>query len=134
MLSCRKQPSLKPNLFTVRVSSGMELHCGVVRMLTLTSLLFLPLSLLVPFFLSLLFLSIHFSLFLYPLCEPLPHLHFCFSSRPGRPPKRTQSVTSPENPHIMPHSVPGLMSPGIIPSTGNTLGPCILSGMPLVIC
>ncbi|KAK2850242.1 hypothetical protein Q7C36_009025 [Tachysurus vachellii] len=42
------------------------------------------------------------------------------SSRPGRPPKRTQSVTSPENPHIMPHSVPGLMSPGIIPSTGLT--------------
>ncbi|KAJ8256085.1 hypothetical protein COCON_G00199490 [Conger conger] len=41
-------------------------------------------------------------------------------SRPGRPPKRTQSVTSPENPHIMPHSVPGLMSPGIIPSTGLT--------------
>ncbi|XP_052004744.1 dachshund homolog 1-like isoform X3 [Xyrauchen texanus] len=40
------------------------------------------------------------------------------SSRPGRPPKRTQSVTSPENPHFMPHSVPGLMSPGIIPSTG----------------
>ncbi|KAM6140186.1 LOW QUALITY PROTEIN: dachshund homolog 1 [Pterocles gutturalis] len=37
------------------------------------------------------------------------------SSRPGRPPKRTQSVTSPENSHIMPHSVPGLMSPGIIP-------------------
>ncbi|XP_052422327.1 dachshund homolog 1-like isoform X6 [Carassius gibelio] len=42
------------------------------------------------------------------------------SSRPGRPPKRTQSVTSPENPHIMPHSVPGLMSPGIIPPTGLT--------------
>ncbi|KAI1241825.1 Dachshund 1, partial [Lamprotornis superbus] len=40
------------------------------------------------------------------------------SSRPGRPPKRTQSVTSPENSHIMPHSVPGLMSPGIIPPTG----------------
>nr|XP_028584217.1 dachshund homolog 1 isoform X4 [Podarcis muralis] len=39
------------------------------------------------------------------------------SSRPGRPPKRTQSVTSPENSHIMPHSVPGLMSPGIIPPT-----------------
>ncbi|XP_068123941.1 dachshund homolog 1 isoform X2 [Hyperolius riggenbachi] len=39
------------------------------------------------------------------------------SSRPGRPPKRTQSVTSPENPHIMPHSVPGLMSPGMIPPT-----------------
>ncbi|MEQ2250605.1 hypothetical protein ILYODFUR_002696, partial [Ilyodon furcidens] len=41
------------------------------------------------------------------------------SSRPGRPPKRTQSVTSPENPHIMPHSVPGLMSPGMMPPTGN---------------
>ncbi|XP_039601260.1 dachshund homolog 1-like isoform X5 [Polypterus senegalus] len=39
------------------------------------------------------------------------------SSRPGRPPKRTQSVTSPENPHIMPHTVPGLMSPGMIPPT-----------------
>ncbi|NXI70325.1 DACH1 protein, partial [Anseranas semipalmata] len=47
-------------------------------------------------------------------------LFVCFSSRPGRPPKRTQSVTSPENSHIMPHSVPGLMSPGIIPPTGLT--------------
>ncbi|XP_048872553.1 dachshund homolog 1-like isoform X1 [Brienomyrus brachyistius] len=44
------------------------------------------------------------------------------SSRPGRPPKRTQSVTSPENPHIMPHSVPGLMSPGMIPPTGRSYG------------
>ncbi|XP_043927683.1 dachshund homolog 1 isoform X2 [Protopterus annectens] len=42
------------------------------------------------------------------------------SSRPGRPPKRTQSVTSPDNSHIMPHTVPGLMSPGMIPSTGLT--------------
>ncbi|XP_053311386.1 dachshund homolog 1 isoform X2 [Spea bombifrons] len=42
------------------------------------------------------------------------------SSRPGRPPKRTQSVTSPDNPHIMPHTVPGLMSPGMIPPTGLT--------------
>ncbi|KAK6485355.1 dachshund-like protein 1 isoform X3 [Huso huso] len=40
------------------------------------------------------------------------------SSRPGRPPKRTQSVTSPENHHIKPHTVPGLMSPGIIAPTG----------------
>ncbi|XP_041127808.1 dachshund homolog 1-like isoform X4 [Polyodon spathula] len=39
------------------------------------------------------------------------------SSRPGRPPKRTQSVTSQENQHIMPHTVPGLMSPGIIAPT-----------------
>ncbi|XP_062420895.1 dachshund d [Pungitius pungitius] len=49
-----------------------------------------------------------------------PSSAVCFSSRPGRPPKRTQSVTSPENPHIMPHSVPGLMSPGMIPPTGLT--------------
>ncbi|XP_076021806.1 dachshund d isoform X3 [Genypterus blacodes] len=42
------------------------------------------------------------------------------SSRPGRPPKRTQSLTSSENPHIMPHSVPGLMSPGMMPPTGLT--------------
>ncbi|XP_028291206.1 dachshund d isoform X1 [Gouania willdenowi] len=42
------------------------------------------------------------------------------SSRPGRPPKRTQSVTSTDNPHIMPHSVPGLMSPGMMPPTGLT--------------
>ncbi|XP_061917959.1 dachshund homolog 1-like [Entelurus aequoreus] len=48
-------------------------------------------------------------------------LHFCTAdSRPGRPPKRTQSVTSPENPHIMPHTVPGLMSPGMMPPTGLT--------------
>nr|XP_033966494.1 dachshund d isoform X3 [Pseudochaenichthys georgianus] len=42
------------------------------------------------------------------------------SSRPGRPPKRSQCLTSSENPHIMPHSVPGLMSPGMIPPTGLT--------------
>ncbi|XP_029314939.1 dachshund d isoform X6 [Cottoperca gobio] len=42
------------------------------------------------------------------------------SSRPGRPPKRSQSMTSLENPHLMPHSVPGLMSPGMIPPTGLT--------------
>ncbi|XP_060944744.1 dachshund d [Limanda limanda] len=42
------------------------------------------------------------------------------SSRPGRPPKRTQSLTSSENPHIMPHQVPGLMSPGMMPPTGLT--------------
>ncbi|XP_078078850.1 dachshund homolog 1-like [Mustelus asterias] len=41
-------------------------------------------------------------------------------SRPGRPPKRSQSVTSPENSHIVPHTVPGLMSPGMIPPTGLT--------------
>lgn len=52
------------------------------------------------------------------------HLLLPTSSRPGRPPKRTQSVTSPENPHIMPHSVPGLMSPGMIPPTG-TLWPSV---------
>ncbi|XP_033003879.1 dachshund homolog 1 isoform X7 [Lacerta agilis] len=53
------------------------------------------------------------------------------SSRPGRPPKRTQSVTSPENSHIMPHSVPGLMSPGIIPPTGLEL-PFMMMPHPLI--
>uniref|UniRef100_UPI00398EE22C dachshund a isoform X2 n=1 Tax=Pristiophorus japonicus TaxID=55135 RepID=UPI00398EE22C len=42
------------------------------------------------------------------------------SSRPGRPPKRTLSVTLPENSRIMPHAVPGLLSPGIISPTGLT--------------
>ncbi|XP_078268431.1 dachshund a isoform X5 [Rhinoraja longicauda] len=41
------------------------------------------------------------------------------SSRPGRPPKRTLSVTLPENSRIMPHAVPGLLSPGIISPTGG---------------
>ncbi|XP_034272697.2 dachshund homolog 1 isoform X4 [Pantherophis guttatus] len=53
------------------------------------------------------------------------------SSRPGRPPKRTQSVTSPENSHIMPHSVPGLLSPGIIPPTGLEL-PFMMMPHPLI--
>uniref|UniRef100_A0A673FE70 Dachshund homolog 1-like n=1 Tax=Sinocyclocheilus rhinocerous TaxID=307959 RepID=A0A673FE70_9TELE len=42
------------------------------------------------------------------------------SSRPGRPPKRTQSVTSPENPHVLSHSVSGLMSSGMMSHTGIT--------------
>ncbi|XP_030636140.1 dachshund c [Chanos chanos] len=42
------------------------------------------------------------------------------SSRPGRPPKRTQSITSPESPHLLPHSVSGLMSSGIMPHAGLT--------------
>ncbi|KAL2087612.1 hypothetical protein ACEWY4_016440 [Coilia grayii] len=42
------------------------------------------------------------------------------SSRPGRPPKRTQSVTSPDSPHMLPTSLSGLMSSGIMPHTGLT--------------
>ncbi|XP_072361322.1 dachshund a isoform X5 [Scyliorhinus torazame] len=42
------------------------------------------------------------------------------SSRPGRPPKRTLSVSLPENSRIMSHAVPGLLSPGIISPTGLT--------------
>ncbi|XP_037645535.1 dachshund d isoform X14 [Sebastes umbrosus] len=53
------------------------------------------------------------------------------SSRPGRPPKRTQSVVSPDNPHIMPHSVPGLMSPGMMPPTGLEL-PFMMMPHPLI--
>ncbi|XP_063068009.1 dachshund c [Engraulis encrasicolus] len=42
------------------------------------------------------------------------------SSRPGRPPKRTQSVTAPDSPHVLPPSLSGLMSSGIMPHTGLT--------------
>ncbi|KAI4871466.1 hypothetical protein NFI96_015954, partial [Prochilodus magdalenae] len=42
------------------------------------------------------------------------------SSRPGRPPKRTQSVTSPDSPHVLPHSVSGLMSSGMMSHTGES--------------
>lgn len=82
MLSCRKQPSLKPNLFTVRVSFGMELHCGVVRMLTLTSLLFLPLSLLVLFFFFAFSLSISLCSFT-PCVNPSPIFTFVLAQDPG---------------------------------------------------
>ncbi|XP_023684802.1 dachshund homolog 1-like isoform X4 [Paramormyrops kingsleyae] len=40
------------------------------------------------------------------------------SSRPGRPPKRSQSVSSQESPHIMLNSVPSLMSSAVIPPAG----------------
>ncbi|XP_072451014.1 dachshund a isoform X4 [Chiloscyllium punctatum] len=46
--------------------------------------------------------------------------HMIPTSRPGRPPKRTLSVTLPENSRIMSHAVPGLLSPGIISPTGLT--------------
>ncbi|XP_023684800.1 dachshund homolog 1-like isoform X2 [Paramormyrops kingsleyae] len=42
------------------------------------------------------------------------------SSRPGRPPKRSQSVSSQESPHIMLNSVPSLMSSAVIPPAGLT--------------
>ncbi|XP_067116379.1 dachshund c isoform X2 [Osmerus mordax] len=42
------------------------------------------------------------------------------SSRPGRPPKRAQSVTSSDSAHLLSHSVSGLMSAGIMPPTGLT--------------
>ncbi|XP_067903789.1 dachshund homolog 2-like isoform X2 [Heterodontus francisci] len=49
-----------------------------------------------------------------------PACHYSMSSRPGRPPKRTLSVTLPENSRIMSHAVPSLLSPGIISPTGLT--------------
>uniref|UniRef100_A0AAY4E886 SKI/SNO/DAC domain-containing protein n=1 Tax=Denticeps clupeoides TaxID=299321 RepID=A0AAY4E886_9TELE len=44
------------------------------------------------------------------------------SSRPGRPPKRSQSVSSPESgsQHMLPKSISSLMTPGLIPHTGLT--------------
>ncbi|XP_066515747.1 dachshund c isoform X2 [Hoplias malabaricus] len=53
------------------------------------------------------------------------------SSRPGRPPKRTQSVTSPDSPHILPHSVSGLMSSGMMSHTGLEL-PFMMMSHPLI--
>ncbi|XP_077920990.1 dachshund homolog 2 isoform X2 [Halichoerus grypus] len=41
------------------------------------------------------------------------------SSRPGRPPKRSLGVLQ-DNAHLLPHSVPGLLSPGLITPTGIT--------------
>lgn len=46
------------------------------------------------------------------------------SSRPGRPPKRSPGVLQ-DNAHLLPHSVPGLLSPGLITPTGNKIHPMI---------
>ncbi|XP_073454219.1 dachshund homolog 2 isoform X4 [Aquarana catesbeiana] len=40
------------------------------------------------------------------------------SSRPGRPPKRSLGVAIQENARLLPHGVPGLLSPGLISPTG----------------
>ncbi|XP_034279923.1 dachshund homolog 2 isoform X2 [Pantherophis guttatus] len=42
------------------------------------------------------------------------------SSRPGRPPKRSLGVAIQENTRLLPHGVPGLLSPGLISPTGLT--------------
>ncbi|XP_074924839.1 dachshund homolog 2 isoform X3 [Chelonoidis abingdonii] len=39
------------------------------------------------------------------------------SSRPGRPPKRSLGVAMQENARLLPHGVPGLLSPGLISPT-----------------
>lgn len=50
------------------------------------------------------------------------YFHFCFdSSRPGRPPKRSLGVAIQENTRLLPHGVPGLLSPGLISPTGNKI-------------
>ncbi|XP_064422702.1 dachshund a isoform X1 [Latimeria chalumnae] len=41
------------------------------------------------------------------------------SSRPGRPPKRSLGVTMQDNARLLPHGVPGLLSPGLISPTGG---------------
>ncbi|XP_056664980.1 dachshund homolog 2 isoform X12 [Monodelphis domestica] len=42
------------------------------------------------------------------------------SSRPGRPPKRSLGVAIQENARLLPHGVPGLISPGLISPTGGS--------------
>ncbi|KAM9323835.1 LOW QUALITY PROTEIN: dachshund homolog 2 [Gastrophryne carolinensis] len=41
------------------------------------------------------------------------------SSRPGRPPKRSLGVTIQDNARLLPHGVPGLLSPGLLSHSGN---------------
>ncbi|XP_028835853.1 dachshund c isoform X2 [Denticeps clupeoides] len=55
------------------------------------------------------------------------------SSRPGRPPKRSQSVSSPESgsQHMLPKSISSLMTPGLIPHTGLDL-PFMMMSHPLI--
>ncbi|XP_053130089.1 dachshund homolog 2 isoform X10 [Hemicordylus capensis] len=42
------------------------------------------------------------------------------SSRPGRPPKRSLGVAIQESTRLLPHGVPGLLSPGLISPTGGS--------------
>ncbi|XP_078544589.1 dachshund homolog 2 isoform X3 [Lissotriton helveticus] len=46
------------------------------------------------------------------------------SSRPGRPPKRSLGVAMQENARLLPHGVPGLLSPGLISPTEYLLQSC----------
>lgn len=51
---------------------------------------------------------------------------FSNSSRPGRPPKRSLGVLQ-DNARLLPHAVPGLLSPGLITPTGNLIQLMVLS-------
>lgn len=55
---------------------------------------------------------------------------FSNSSRPGRPPKRSLGVLQ-DNARLLPHAVPGLLSPGIITPTGNVI--CLMTALILLI-
>ncbi|XP_069469039.1 dachshund homolog 2 isoform X2 [Ambystoma mexicanum] len=46
------------------------------------------------------------------------------SSRPGRPPKRSLGVSMQDNARLLPHGVPGLLSPGLISPTEYLLQSC----------
>ncbi|KAI1234916.1 hypothetical protein IHE44_0003302 [Lamprotornis superbus] len=63
--------------------------------------------------------------------SPVTHV-FCTDrwhvySRPGRPPKRSLGVAIQENARLLPHGVPGLLSPGLISPTA-----CCLVGVEAV--
>ncbi|XP_053130090.1 dachshund homolog 2 isoform X11 [Hemicordylus capensis] len=53
------------------------------------------------------------------------------SSRPGRPPKRSLGVAIQESTRLLPHGVPGLLSPGLISPTGIDL-PFMMMPHPLL--
>uniref|UniRef100_A0A7N4NH89 Dachshund family transcription factor 2 n=1 Tax=Sarcophilus harrisii TaxID=9305 RepID=A0A7N4NH89_SARHA len=54
------------------------------------------------------------------LKRPSPASASPYSSRPGRPPKRSLGVAIQENARLLPHGVPGLISPGLISPTGGS--------------
>lgn len=47
-------------------------------------------------------------------------LSFFSSSRPGRPPKRSLGVAMQDSSRLLPHSVHGLLSPGLLSPTGKS--------------
>lgn len=50
-----------------------------------------------------------------------------FSSRPGRPPKRSLGMPMQDGSRLLPHSVHGLLSPSLLSPTGTITALCVYS-------